>query len=251
MSHLWPELLRITLCPSQVILERGKLMISFKGVEPRYSEPEIIPVEARHEPTLWDAPLAVLRIALDGLPQHPYYANVILSNYFVRYPLVRACPSGEPETALEAVDSSLQAALAKLLERHDCRLTSLLPRIVALSSNVHEELQGEPGWLVLIEEGLACLGLILNGEIAHLRSLYMWPASSVELLALLDREAAMAGLRQPPRNLLLWIWDESDDVTLPRHSDWQVTRLGLGCSLCPQLLELQFRHRRSVLVHNQ
>lgn len=226
MSQLWPELLRITLCPDQVVLERGKLIISLKGVEKRYSAPEIIPVDPQHEPTLWTAPLAVLGIAIDGLPDRRYDASVVLSNHFVHYPLVQSdttIAGGQPKGVIEG---ELEAALHTELARHDCRLTSIEPRIVAVATNHPDELQGEPGWLVLIDEGLACLGLIEDGEFTRLRNLYMWPASSVELLGVLDREAEQAGLAHPPRTLLLWTRDETDEVNLPNNSGWQVLRLG-------------------------
>lgn len=226
MSQLWPELLRITLCPDQVVLERGKLIISLKGVEHRYSTPEVIPVEAKHEPTLWAAPLDVLAIALDGLPDRRHDANVILSNHFVHYPLVQAdiaYGDGQPAGVIEP---ELEQSLQRLLAQRECRLTSILPRILAIATNHPDELQGEPGWLVLIEEGLACLGLIEDGEFTRLRNLYMWPASSVELLSVLDREAVRAGLDRLPRTLLLWTRDEADEVSLPSNSGWHISRIG-------------------------
>lgn len=227
MSNLWPELLRITLCPDQIVLERGKLIISLKGVEHRYFQPEIIPVEPRHEPTLWAAPLAVLAIALDGLPERRHEANIILSNHFVHYPLVDAATTSEDDLMSSGIiEPQLEAALKDLLAKREIGLTSIEPRMVAIATNHPDELQGEPGWLVLIEEGLACLGLIEDGEFTRLRNLYMWPASSVELLSVLDREARLAGLDSPPRILLLWTRDEMDEVTLPLNSGWHVLRLG-------------------------
>lgn len=227
MTHLWPELLRITLCPDQIVLERGKLIISLKGVEHRYFAPEVIPVEARHEPTLWTAPLAILAIALDGLPERRHDTSVILSNHFVHYPLVNAVTAlDDMELAAGIVEPQLEAALTDLLAQHDCRLASIEPRMVAIATNHPDELQGEPGWLVLIEEGLACLGLIEDGEFTRLRNLYMWPASSVELLSVLDQEARLAGLQMPPRTLLLWTRDEMDEVNLPLNNGWHISRLG-------------------------
>lgn len=226
MSHLWPELLRITLCPDRIVLERGKLIISLKGVEHRYVAPEIIPVEPRHEPSLWAAPLAVLAIALDGLPERRHDTSIILSNHFVHYPLVDAGASHDHEVPTGIIEPRLEAAINDLLDQHDCRLTSIDPRIVALATNHPDELQGEPGWLVVIEEGLACIGLIEDGEFTRLRNLYMWPASSVELLSVLDREAHLAGLESPPKTLFLWTRDEMDEVSLPANSDWHISRLG-------------------------
>jgi len=222
---LWPDLLRVTLCPDQVVLERGKLAISLKGVEPRYFDPEVIPVEPRHEPTLWAAPLAVLGIALDGLPERPHEASVLLSNHFSHYPLIHgdSCPGLE---TVASHDHELENALRDLLGRHNCHLTCLQSRLVAFGSSLLDELQGESGWIVLVEEGLASIGLVQDGEFTRFRNLYMWPASSVEILALLDHEALLAGHKVPPRNLLLWRRDESDEVILPLNSGWQVTRLG-------------------------
>lgn len=226
MSQLWPDLLRITLCPDHVVLERGKLIISLKGVEPRYQEQEVIPLEPRHEPALWAAPLAVLAIALDGLPERPHDASVILSNHFVHYPLVQAGTASELPDGGKVVEAELESALGDLLTQHNCRLTSLRSRIHAYAADLMEELHGEPGWVVLVEDGLACIGLVLDGEYTHFRNLCMWPASSVELLPQLDREASLAGLREPPRNLILWRRDESDEVILPFDTGWQITRLG-------------------------
>ena len=226
MTNLWPELLRITLCPDKIVLERGKLIISLKGMEHRYFAPEIIPVDARHEPTLWASPLAVLAIALDGLPERRHDASVILSNHFAHYPLVDAATVQDDAPSTGIIEPQLEAALDDLLARHGCRLTSIEPRIVAIATNHPDELQGEPGWLVLIEEGLACLGLIEDGEFTRLRNLYMWPASSVELLSVLDREARLAGLESPPRTLMLWTRDETDEVNLPINSGWNISRFG-------------------------
>lgn len=225
MSHPWPELLRITLCPDQVILECGKLVASRTGVEPRYIAPEIIPVEPRHEPALWASPLAVLGIALDGLPERPHDASVILSNHFVHYPLIQRGVSSNREYAGGVIEEDLHNALGELLEQHNCRLASLQPRIVAFGSDLQEEFHEEPGWLVLVEEGLASIGLVQDGEFTRFRNLYMWPASSVELLTLLDQEASAAGLIVRPRSLMIWGRDESDEVVLPLKSGWQITRL--------------------------
>lgn len=227
MSHFWPEILRITLCPDQVVLERGRLMLSLTGVEPHYREPEIIPVQPEYNPTLWAGPLAVLSIALDGLNEGPYDARVILSNHFAHYPLVSESLAGASQHATGTIDDDLRTALQDLLEEHDCRLTSLQPRIVALGTSLLDEFQGEPGWLVVIEDGLACLGLIQDWEFVRLRNLCLWPASSVELLTLLDHEAALAGFRIPPRTLILWKRDESDEVILPfNNTGWHIITLG-------------------------
>lgn len=233
MSQLWSELLRITLCPDQIVLERGKLIVSLKGVEPRYFVPEIIPVDPRHEPTLWAAPLAVLSIALDGLPERRYEACVILSNHFAHYPMAPTdVASGAHDQTQPVIDPGLQTALAVLLDQHQCRLASLEPRIIAIGTSQLDELHGESGWLVLVEEGLACLGLIQDWEFMWLRNLCMWPASSVALLAVLDREARHAGLRRLPRTLLLWQRDETDEVILPFNSDWNILRVG-ACPTAP------------------
>lgn len=226
MSQLWPELLRITLCPDQISIERGRPAISLKGIEHRYSPAEVIPLDPGHEPSLWDAPLAVLAIALDGLPDRHHDASVILSNHFVNYPLANsdAALPGVPTGGV--VDPALEEALRRLLAAHDCRLASILPRMVAIATSHPDELHGEPGWLVLVEEGLACLGLIDDGEFVRLRNLCMWPASSVELLGVLDREALAAGLEKQPRTLLLWTRDASDEVTLPANCGWNISRLG-------------------------
>lgn len=226
MSQLWPDLLRITLCPDQIVLERGKLVISLRGVEQRYATPEIIPVEARHEPTLWAAPLAMLSIALDGLPDRRHDISVVLSNHFVHYPLVDVGSPGDEIRLDGMVDPQLERGLRDMLEARGCRVNAIEPRIVAIATGHPDELQGEAGWLVAIEEGLACLGLIEDGEFTRLRNLYMWPASSVELFRVLDRQARLAGLDKPPRTLLLWMRDEADEVALPADSSWQVLRLG-------------------------
>lgn len=227
VSNLWPELLRITLHPDQISLERGRIVISLKGIDQRYGPPELIPVQPRHEPSLWAAPLDVLAIALDGLPEERRYdVHVVLSNHFSSYPLAETGTDSFPSLPGQEVDSGLEAALFHLLAQHDCRLASLQTRIQALATHHPDELQGEPGWLVLVEEGLACLGLIEDGEFTRLRSLYMWPASSVELLGVLDRQARLAGFERPPRTLLLWTRDEQDEVALPANSGWQVLRLG-------------------------
>lgn len=226
MSQLWPDLLRITLCPDQIVLERGKLVISLRGVEQRYAAPEIIPVEARHEPTLWAAPLAMLGLALDGLPDRRHDVSVVLSNHFVHYPLVDPDSAGDEVIPDGMADPQLERSLREVLERHACRINAIEPRIVAIATSHPDELQGEPGWLVAIEEGLACLGLIEDGEFTRLRNLYMWPASSVELLRVLDRQARLAGLDRAPRTLLLWTRDEADEVSLPSDGSWHILRLG-------------------------
>lgn len=226
MSHLWPELLRINLCPDKVVLERGKLAISIKGLEPRYYEPEVIPVEPVHEPTLWSTPLAILKIVLDGLPEGSYDACVVLSNHFVHYPVVGRDPL--PTDSHDClIDKNLRDSLANLLERHGCRLGSLQPRIAGVHAKLQEDFPEEPAWLVVVEDGLACFGLMQDGELHHLHNVYMWPAASVEMLTLLDKESANMCLPQPPRNLLIWRQNKSDEILLPANNDWQITWLGL------------------------
>lgn len=224
MSHLWPELLRINLCPDKVVLERGKLMISFKGLEPRYYEPEVIPVEPVHEPTLWSAPLAILEIVLDGLPEGSYDASVVLSNHFVHYPVVGR-DFGRSGSTDFIIDKRLSDSLKDLLERHGCRLGSLQSRIADLGVTLQQDFPEEPAWLVTVEDGLACFGLLQDGELSHLHNVYMWPAASIEMLTLLDKESAAMNLPQPPKNLLIWCQNHSDEIILPANNDWQITWL--------------------------
>jgi len=224
MSHLWPELLRINLCPDKVAFERGKLAISLKGLEPKYYEPEVIPVEPVHEPTLWAAPLAMLTIVLDGLPEGSYDTTVVLSNHFVHYPVVGRDPlsAGNQDCI---VDKTLRESLIELLKRHGCRLGSLQPRIADINAKIREDFPEEPAWLVTVEDGLACFGLMQDGELHHLHNVYMWPAASVEMLTLLDKESANMRLPQPPRHLLIWRQNKSDEIFLPANNDWQITWL--------------------------
>lgn len=225
MSQLWPDLLKITLCPDRLIVEHGKLIISLKGIEPRYGRPGVFPVEARHEPSLWAAPLAMLETLLASLPPRRHDATVILSNYFSRYPLIGEHADKAEDGAGAFIDPALTRALTDVLARHNCKLAAVLPRILSVGRQCIEELHGEAAWLVVVEQGLASLGLLRDGEFVRIRNLCVWPTASVPLLDVLDREAGAAGLVQRPRTLLLWQGERDDEIPLPRLADWHVSVL--------------------------
>jgi hypothetical protein len=234
---LFPDELRISLSPDRVAIERRSLALSLAGLK---ASPVAQQVFATGKPAGRggvDAVLQVLATALESIGDRRCRASVVLDNSFVRYVLVpqsdllspedeasvmrhcfqevygeiadqwelRVSPApGLPVQVASGVDRPLLDGLRGVLAAAGVRLESIQPRLMAVCNEHRGALATEPAWLVLVEPGNACLGLITGGGLARLRSLRIDGGWTADLPALLEREACLAELDEMPVDVMLW-----------------------------------------------
>ncbi len=235
MSRSWPDRLAFALAPEQVSLVRLAGLL-----RPRVVARELLPVVPVGDEAPWRAALA--RFA-QGLGEARRWQRVrargVLSNHFVRYQLVpwsdvltneaerlayvrehfaqvygeaarawRLClsatPPGVPLVAA-ATDAALIEGVEQALAAAGGKLVSLVPHWMSAFNGARAQIRERDAWFVQVESQRLLLGLVLAGNWRALASRRFgeaaaWPA---ELLALLEREVHLQGLRDAPRNVYL------------------------------------------------
>lgn len=237
MSRLFPDELRISLAPDQVAIERRSVEPTLAGLKTRPVARQVFGTGKPAGRGGCDGVLQVLTTALEGIADRRCRAGVILANSFVRYVLVprsdrlspedeasvvRHCfqevygevaeqwelrlspAAGLPMQVASAVDRTLLDGLRAAIAAAGLRLESIQPRLMAVCNEHRSAFATDPAWLVLVEPGYACLGLLAGGGLARLRSLRIDSGWAAGLPALLEREACLAELDGMPADVLLW-----------------------------------------------
>lgn len=225
MSRLWAERLRIGLAPARVELVRLG-----PGGHGRRRQPLAVEVAPAPGQPVWAGALAALEQALPGIARAGDAAAVVLSNHLVRYLVIGWQPeigtAGELEDLARlrfentfgeaardwtvrcseggwgkasvacAVDTALVAGLRACLERHELRLASLQPLLMAAYNDLRRALPPSAA-LTILEPGRLCLALRRAGawtEVSSRRA----PADAV--LAV-EQELATLGPNEAPEQL--------------------------------------------------
>jgi hypothetical protein len=241
VSRWFPEQLHIELAPDQVVVERRTMALSLTGLRPRRQQRQVLATGAAAGRGAWTGALRGLATALAEQGGGRCAVTVILANSLVRYALVprsdllnveqeaavlqhcfneiygpasehwalriSAAP-GLPLQVASGVDRALLAELRSLFPDDRLRLRSVQPRLMAVC-NAHRAALGSrlgtaPAWLLLVEPGNLCLGLIAAGGLARLRGMRCGSDWATELPWVLEREACLAELEEAPGEVLLW-----------------------------------------------
>lgn len=252
MSPLWRDELYIVLSPGRIVL-RGLR----RGRQPRVQERIIACDDAGV--VSWDSGLTALRSAVAAGDWRGARTTVVLSNHFVRYAIVPACPelneaeyseyarhhfvktygpsasdwvlrinpdaAAAPRLA-SAVGPKLLVALAEALHAGGLRLASIQPCLMKVYNDHCSRLGTGCVWLALAEPGRVAL-LLRNGE----RWIGAWAARcgadwKAELLALLDRARYLADAPHDARTVWLHTLDLVPGVFPERP--WNIRLLALA-----------------------
>lgn len=212
MSLLWRDEVTVLLSPQRVLIRRIPRGLGRPALTQVLS---CTPGEAG----AWDPALAALAQAANGAWRGAH-ATIVLSNHFVRYAVVPACPELNSEEYLEfsrhqfartfgataaewvlrinpasndaphlasAVAPALLHALAETTQAAGMRLASVQPYLMAVYNECRRTIGSGVAWLALAEPGRLVLAL-RDGE----RWLGTWaartgPVWGADLVALLDR----------------------------------------------------------------
>lgn len=237
MSRLFPDALRIAFAPDQVVLDHQAIELTLGGARARLLQRQVLATGRETQRAAWDGALRVLAKALEAVGDRRCSVTMILANSLVRYALVpqtghlnpdeeasvlRHCfreiygetadgwelrvsaTSGMPFQPASGVDRALLDGLRGLFPGDRLRLRSIQPRLMAVCNEHRAALNIDVAWLLLVEPGNICLGLVSGGGLARLRSLRIGTDWATELPWLLEREACLAELDQAPSDLLLW-----------------------------------------------
>ena len=244
MSRWFPDSLRITLATDQVVLEHRTIDLKLSGPVQRLVQRQVLATSCEPRRASWDVTLRVLAGALEAKHERHTIVTVIFGNSLVRYALVpksnllgaeeeagvlrhyfqeiygqaaeqwelRVSPvAGMPWQPASGVERALLEGLRALFPDNRLRLRSMQPRLMSVC-NEHASVMGRgPAWLLLVEPGNLCIGLIAGDGLTRLRSLRIGTDWAAELPGLLDREACLAELDEAPGDVLLW----SRDATIP------------------------------------
>lgn len=239
MSLLSPDELRVAVAPDQVVVERRRLELTLRGVQTRLLERQILRVFTAVGRNRHDAALQVMASALATIDDRVHCrVSVVLANSFVRYLLVpqsshldpeveaavvrhcfheahgdaadgwevRASPApGMPVQVASGVDRELIEELRHAATTLGIRLESIQPRLMTVCNEHRKDLARDPAWLVLVEPGNLCLGLLDKGGLVRLRSQRIDARWVSDLPALLEREACLAELETMPGDAYLWL----------------------------------------------
>ena len=237
MSRWFPDSLSIALAPDQVVVERRPAGLLGRARN-RITRRENLAIGSNPLYKGWDKALEVLATVLDTQAGEPHAdVTVILANSLVRYALVPQSNrlSAEQESAVlqhcfhelygdvvagwelrlsaasgmdvqpaSGVDRTLLEGLRSLISSKRLRLRSIQPRLMAVCNEHRAALGGAKAWLLLVEPGNLCLGLIERGGLTRLRNLRCGENWAAELPWLLEREVCVAELDEAPGDVLLW-----------------------------------------------
>jgi len=237
VSRWFPDSLSIALAPDQVVVERRSAGLLGRAGK-RVVHQETLATVSDPVYKAWDKALEALARVLDTQAGEPYAdVTVILANSLVRYALVPQSNrlSAEQESAVlqhcfhelygdvvagwelrlstvsgmdvqpaSGVDRTLLEGLRSLISGKRLRLRSIQPRLMAVCNEHRAALGAGKAWLLLVEPGNLCLGLIERGGLTRLRNLRCGENWAAELPWLLEREVCVAELDEAPGDVLLW-----------------------------------------------
>ncbi len=239
MSRWFPDELRVSLSPDQVIVERRSLSVSPMGIKTRLIDRQILRVFDTAGRSRYEGALQVMASALATIEDRKRCrARIVLANSFVRYLLVPRSDRISPEDEAAVVRHCFQEVygdvaeswelrtspapgmavqIASGIERRliedlrngvaavDVRLDSIQPRLMTVCNEHRRTMACQPAWLILVEPGNLCLGLLDQGGLVRLRSLRIGAQWATVLPALLEREACLAELDEMPGDAFLWL----------------------------------------------
>ncbi|MBI4998631.1 MAG: hypothetical protein HZC22_17385 [Rhodocyclales bacterium] len=239
MSRLFPDELCISLAPDQVVVERRAVGVSLQGFRTRPLERRILRAFGTAGRDRYSGALQVMAATLADIDDRRHCrARVVLANSLVRYLLVpqsnrlspedeaavvrhcfqevygnaadqwelRASPAPDvPVRIASGIERALLDDLRGIVATAGIRLDSIQPRLMTVCNEHRRTLACQKAWLILVEPGNLCLGLVDQGSLVRVRGLRIDARWASELPALLEREACLAELDELPGDAFLWL----------------------------------------------
>lgn len=239
MSRLFPDELRISLAPDQVIVERRAVSVSLQGLRTRLRDRQILRASGTAGRDRYSGALQVMAGALADIDdRRRCRTRVVLANSLVRYLLVPQSNRLSPEDEAAVVRHCFQEVYGNAAEHWELRaspapdvpvrlasgversllddlrgvattagivLDSIQPRLMTVCNEHRRTLDCRKAWLILVEPGNLCLGLIDQGSLVRVRGLRIDAGWASDLPALLEREACLAELDELPADAFLWL----------------------------------------------
>lgn len=210
VSLLWPETVRVAVCPERVFASGAGHPVQPSGERP------------------WTAAAQALLPLLSSLGVRRARVSITLSNRFARFVALPFSPALNTEAAWQAfaarrfedlhgvkpgiqsilvspaergstrigcaVDRDLVETIRSLLQSAGHRLVNLKPHFAAAFNLARRRFSGRDGWFVSQEPGQLTLGLAVSGGWSLVRQRRVGDDWADELPGMLRREAQMAGL---------------------------------------------------------
>ncbi len=267
MLPLWRDRLKIVLTPEHVTVIR--LSAGFNSRE--VFNKTIVCTVPKQDETIWQPALRVLRQLLKQSGTAKANAEIIISNHFVRYQLIKAqadLSSLQEEqgfvrfsfteiygseaarwslrwgTGLDvapqvasAVDQALLDGIANIFSEIGIKLISLQPYLMAAFNYVSKSIDAQPILFVLVEHGRLCIAWLKDGDWKTLSSTKLGSDWAGELPNVIEREYQRIGTEATIGSILLCLPDFFDHKRL--GIDNQSVRI---LTMSPEAL-----HKRTVL----
>ncbi|MEQ1767533.1 MAG: hypothetical protein ABL859_08915 [Methylotenera sp.] len=248
MLPLWRDRLQIVLTPKHVSVARIRA-----GLKPRIVFKKTQSCEKPNQgEASWQPAIRLLRQLLKQAGSAKANVEVILSNHFVRYQLIKAQPDlggldeekgfvrfsfaetygNESEQwsyrwgsgldiasqVASAIDQALIESIENVLATTSFKLTSLQPYLMSAFNHIRKLIDTKPILFVLLEQGRACVALLRDGDWVSLNSSKLGPDWSAELSNVIERELQKIDSVQEVENVLLCLPDYFDVKRLGNHS---------------------------------
>lgn len=244
MLPLWCDRLKIVLTPEHVSLVRLS-----SGLSPReVFNKTMVCAAPKHDEAAWQPALRVMRQLLRQAGSTKANAEMIISNHFVRYQLVKAQADlssmeeeqgfvrfsftevfgGEaarwsmrwgsgldlaPQVA-SAIDQGLLDNVANIFAEAGIKLTSLQPYLMTAFNYVCQSIDAKPVLFVLVEHGRLCIALLKDGDWKSLNSAKLGLDWATELPNVIEREYQRIGAESTIANIMLCVPDFFDHKRL-------------------------------------
>jgi len=259
---LWRDQLQIALTPEHVTIVRLGA-----GLKPRELFNKTLPCAApKQDEAAWQPAIRAMRQLLKQASPAKANAQIILSNHFVRYQLVKTQPDlGGVEEELHfvrfsfaevygneaerwslrwgsgldiasqvasAIDQALLDNIENIFAEADVKLTSMQPYLMAAFNHVRKSIDVKPVWYVLVEQGRVCVALLRDGDWKTLHSSKLGIDWAAELPNVIEREFQRTGSTGEAGNMLFCLPGYIDHKRLKFEN--QSVRI---LSMSPELLQ--------------
>ncbi|MFN7085527.1 MAG: hypothetical protein ACK4N4_02730 [Burkholderiales bacterium] len=253
MSRLSPERLFVSLAPGSVS------WLKLSGSRPQVVARHTIPADTTYGPESWQGVVAALRSAAEAWRKDIVTVTIVLSNHFVRYALTPSdtavsgtaeehalarfyftkvhgerarswevrlddAARGTPRLAC-AIDAALLEALrACFPPRGRMKLVSVQPLLMSAFNCWRREFPPGGAWLLLLEAGRACLGLLVGRNWISVQNVKGHFPDEQAWVELLDRERWRTGLDRVPETVLVHA-PSFPDALRGTGSGWKLQKL--------------------------
>lgn len=240
MLPLWRDRLHIVLSPTHVTVLRTNAGFKSRIV---FNKTQLCEKPNSGE-AIWQPAIRLMRQLIKQAGTARANVEVVISNHFVRYQLIKAQPdlgSMEEEQGFvrfcftetygnasehwsvcwgsgldiasqvaSAIDQGLLDSIENILANAGCKLTSLQPYLMRAFNHVRKDIGTKPVLFVLVEQGRVCVALLSEGAWVSLNASKLASDWSAELPSVIGRELQKVASTEGVGNLLLCLPDYFD-----------------------------------------